>query len=155
MALIVNCFDLKKYFDSEVLIDDMDNLYKSEIKGKLYRLIYELNKNNLIQIKTPVGITDSFKSGENVTQVSVGGGLISSLNLDVPVATYFKESEHEVCYGDIRMGPLIYQDDLSRVASSVTSAQAGIDGVESVWKPKCWFCMTRNLASLYLEKVNR
>ena len=105
MALIVNCFDLKKYFDSEVLIDDMDNLYKSEIKGKLYRLIYELNKNDLIQIKTAVGITDGFKTGENVTQGSVGGGLISSLNLDVPVATYFKDSEHEVCYGDIRMSP--------------------------------------------------
>jgi hypothetical protein len=69
--VIVNCFDLKKYFDSEVLVDAMDKLYKSGIKGKLYRLIYHLNKNNLIQIKTPVGVTEGFKTGENVTQGSV------------------------------------------------------------------------------------
>ena len=122
----------------------MDNLYKSGIKGKLYRLIYELNKNNFIKIKTPVGITDGFKTGENVTQGSVGGGLISSLNLDVPVATYFQNSEYEVHYGDIKMSPLIYQDDLSRVASSVKNAQAGIDKVE--------ICMETKMLDLHDKK---
>ena len=47
--------------------------------------IYELNKNNEIKIKTSVGTTRGFKSGENVTQGSVGGGLISSINLDIPI----------------------------------------------------------------------
>ena len=97
--LIVNCFDLKKYFDSEVLIDAMDKLYKSGIRGKLYKLIYELNKNNIIKIRTPVGTTDGFKTGENVTQGSVGGGLISSLNLDIPIFKCFQNSEHEAVYG--------------------------------------------------------
>ena len=143
-SVIVNCFDLKKYFDSEVLVDAMDNLYKSDIKGKLYRLIYQLNKNNFIQIKTPVGITEGFKTGENVTQGSVGGGLISSLNLDVPIATFFAESEHEVSYGNIRMNPVIYQDDLARVASSVAGAQAGIDKVE--------VCMETKMLDLHDEK---
>ena len=109
----------------------MDNLYKSDIKGKLYRLIYELNKSNQIQIKTSVGTTSNFKTGENVTQGSVGGGLISSINLDIPIRTFFKESVHEVKYGDIMMGPIIYQDDLARLASNVVDAQAGIDKVES------------------------
>ena len=76
-AIIVNCFDLKKYFDPEVLIDAMDNLYKSGIRGKRYRLIYEVNKNNLIQIQTPVGATSRFRTGGNVTQ--------GSLNLDIPI----------------------------------------------------------------------
>ena len=50
----LNCFDLRKYVDSYVFIDAMDNVYRSGIKGKEYRLIYELNKSNFIQIKTPV-----------------------------------------------------------------------------------------------------
>ena len=132
----MTCFDLKKYFDSEVLIDAMDNLYKSDIKGKLYRLIYELNKNNLIQIKTSVGTTSNFQTGENVTQGSVGGGLISSINLDIPIRTFFKESLHEVKYGDIMMGPIIYQDDLARLAGNVVDAQAGIAKVEACMKTK-------------------
>ena len=41
---MVKRFDLKKYFDSEVLIDAKDNLFKIGIRGKLYKLIYELNK---------------------------------------------------------------------------------------------------------------
>ena len=142
--VIVNCFDLKKYFDSEVLVDAMDKLYKSGIKGKLYRLIYQLNKNNFIRIKTPVGVTEGFKTGENVTQGSVGGGLISSLNLDISVTTFFESSKYEVSYGGIQMNPMIYQDDLARVASSVTSAQAGIDKIE--------VCMETKLLDLHDEK---
>ena len=142
--LLLNCFDLKKYFDSEVLVDAMDNLYKCGINGKLYRLIYELNKNNFIRIKTPVGITDGFRSGENVTQGSVGGGLISSLNLDIPIVNYFEDSEVEVKYGSIAMNPIIYQDDLARLASSVKNAQAGIDKVE--------YCMETKMLDLHDEK---
>ena len=142
--LLLNCFDLKKYFDSEVLVDAMDNLYKCGINGKLYRLIYELNKSNFIRIKTPVGITDGFASGENVTQGSVGGGIISSLNLDIPIVNYFENSEDEVNYGNITMNPIIYQDDLARLSSSVKNAQAGIDRVET--------CMETKMLDLHDEK---
>ena len=122
----------------------MDNLYTSGIRGKLHKLIYKLNKNNIIQIRTPVGTTDGFKTGENVTQGSVGGGLISSLNLDIPILNFFKNSEHEAAYGSIEMSPIIYQDDLARVASSVIGAQAGIDRVEE--------CMETKLLDLHDEK---
>ena len=143
-SLVLNCFDLKKYFDSEVLVDAMDNLYKSDVKGKVYRLIYHLNKNNLIKIKTPVGITDGFQTGENVTQGSVGGGLISSINLDIPIRHFFHDSEHEVCYGSVDMSPIIYQDDLARLASSAISAQAGIDKIEA--------CMETKMLDLHEDK---
>ena len=35
-AIIITMYDLKKYFDSENLHDCMSELYKSNIKGKLY-----------------------------------------------------------------------------------------------------------------------
>ena len=52
-----------KYFDSENLRDAMNSLFNRDVKGKLYRLIYELNKDNEIQIKTGVGITRSITTG--------------------------------------------------------------------------------------------
>ena len=122
----------------------MDNLYKCDVKGKVYRLIYQLNKNNRIKIKTPVGITEGFQTGENVTQGSVGGGLISSINLDIPIRHFFQDSEHEVSYGSVDMSPIIYQDDLARLASSATSAQAGIDKVEA--------CMETKMLNLHEDK---
>jgi len=37
----------------------MNSLFNRGVKGKLYRLIYEFNKDNTIKIKTSVGITNS------------------------------------------------------------------------------------------------
>ena len=70
--LILQCFDIKKYFDSENLKDAMNALYNYGVKGKEYRLIYELNKENKIQIKTSVGMTESFTTGPTVSQGSIG-----------------------------------------------------------------------------------
>ena len=137
IPLFLNCFDLEKYLDSEVLIDAMDNLYKCEVKGKLYRLIYLLNKNNLIKIKTPVGITNEFQTGENVTQGSVGGGLISSINLDILMRHFFSESEYEVNYGNVQMGPIIYQDDLTRLATSGVVHRQGSVWWRAAWNQRC------------------
>ena len=85
LALILTCFDLKKYFDSENLKDAMNSLFHYGVKGKEYNLIYELNKQNRIQIKTSVGMTERFVTGPTVSQGSIGGGLISAINLDYSV----------------------------------------------------------------------
>jgi hypothetical protein len=44
--LILQWFDLQKYFDSENLNDALNSLYHCGIKGKEYNLIYEVNKKN-------------------------------------------------------------------------------------------------------------
>ena len=44
-AFILSMWDLKKYFDSESLIDCMGEVYKSNVKGKLYRLLFKMNEN--------------------------------------------------------------------------------------------------------------
>ena len=49
-VLFLQGFDIRKYFDSESLKDAMHSLYKYGVTGKLYNLIYELNKSNKIQI---------------------------------------------------------------------------------------------------------
>ena len=144
LALILTCFDLKKYFDSENLKDAMNSLFHYGVKGKEYNLIYELNKQNRIQIKTSVGMTERFVTGPTVSQGSIGGGLISAINLDYSVNRFFFNSSKEVYYHDVRLQPIIYQDDLGRFSSSRMDAQAGNDKIEA--------CMETKLLDLHQDK---
>ena len=143
-CLIIQCYDLRKYFDSENLKDAMNSLFHSGVKGKEYKLIYELNKENQIQIQTSVGMTEPFETGPSVSQGSIGGGLISTINLDYSINRFFLESCNEIFYHDIKMLPLIYQDDLGKFSSSRLDAQAGNDRIEA--------CMETKLLDLHQGK---
>ena len=79
-----------------------------------------------------------------MSQCSVGGGLISAANLDDSINDYFKYSENEISYSDLRMQPMIYQDDLARIAISRESAQAGNDLIET--------CLETKLLDLHADK---
>ena len=58
-AVILQFWDLKKFFDSENLRDSMNELHRSGIRGKLYRLIFELNKDTKFKVETSVGTTET------------------------------------------------------------------------------------------------
>ena len=132
IPLIIQTFDISKYFDSEVLRDAMAALYESGVRGKLYRLWFELNRETDIKVKTGVGTSKSATVGETVAQGSIGGGLVSSLNLDVEVNNFFNASMDETAYSNIRLQPLVLQDDLARLCSSVESARAGLYRIETI-----------------------
>ena len=122
----------------------MHSLFQYGVKGKEYKLIYELNKQNKIRIKTSVGMTDSFITGPTVSQGSIGGGLISAINLDFFINKFFFSTDNEVFYHDVRLQPLIYQDDLGKFSSSRKDAQAGNDKIEA--------CMESKLLNLHQDK---
>ena len=140
----MQCYDLQKYFDSENLKDAMNSLFKIGVRGKEYNLIFEMNKENQVKIKTSVGITESFETGPNVGQGSSGGGLISAINLDYSVNRFFFTSTHEIFFHDIRLQPLLYQDDLAKFSSSRMDAQAGNDKIEA--------CMETKLLDFHQDK---
>ena len=71
-------FDCSKMFDREVLVDCMDELYKSNIKGKLYKLIFEMNRDVRIRVRTPVGKCNVEELGETVAQGSLEGAIVST-----------------------------------------------------------------------------
>ena len=50
-AVILQLYDISKLFDREHLRDAMDVLYSRGTRGKLYRLLYELNKNTIVKVK--------------------------------------------------------------------------------------------------------
>ena len=67
----------------------MDTLHEAGIQGKLYRLWFMLNKDTQIKVKTSFGMTKCAATGENVAQGSIGGGIVSSLNLSKTISKYF------------------------------------------------------------------
>ena len=136
IPLIIQTFDISKYFDSEVLKDALGALHDAGVSGKLYRLWFEMNKETEIKVKTGAGMSETTTVGETVAQGSIGGALISSLNLDVELNHFFSGSMNEAAYSDIRLQPLILQDDLCRMSSSPDSARAGIKRIETIMKLK-------------------
>ena len=51
-AIALQLWDLSKYFDRESLADGLNELYKNQVKGKVYRLLYEINKDTRISVRT-------------------------------------------------------------------------------------------------------
>ena len=136
IPLLLQLFDISKYFDKESLRDTMDTLYMAGIHGKLYRLWFELNRDTQIRVKTGVGMSGIKPTGENVAQGSIGGALASSANLDKTLRMYFEGSDCEVSYDDIRLEPITFQDDAARFVTDIVSAQKGNDFVSSAMNLK-------------------
>ena len=136
IALILTMWDLSKFFDRESLTDCMNELYKRGIKGKLYRLLYMMNKNTRISVQTPVGPTEEEDTGEGVGQGTLEGALVSSANLDSGVDDFFHNSEYEISYGEIPLQPILYQDDVARMSDDLKSAQMGNNKMEALAETK-------------------
>ena len=136
IALILSMWDVSKFFDREALADCMNELYKNKVQGKLYRLLFEMNKNTKISIQTPVGLTEEKDTGQGVGQGTLEGALVSAVNLDNGVGDMFHDSEYEVSYGDVDLRPLLYQDDVARLAHDIESAQMGNDKMETMAETK-------------------
>ena len=90
-------------------------------------LLYPVNKESRIRVKTSVGISESKETKEIVTQGSIEAGLISSSNLALGVEDFFSSSEDEVSYGPLLLQPQSYQDDLACLCLNPESSQKGLD----------------------------
>ena len=134
-AIIANMWDLKSFFDSENLIDVMAELYKKNIKGKVYRLIYKLNENIRIKVKTPVGETESRDTESGVGQGTSEGAIISSASVDGGVKEFFSDTSDNVQDIDEAdeedpdssdspdlLHPIIFQDDIFKASEDIESA---------------------------------
>ena len=135
-TIILSMWDVSKFFDREALSDCMNEVYRNEVRGKLYRLLYEMNKNTRISVQTPVGLTEERDTGEGVGQGTLEGAIVSAVNLDNGVQDFFHNSEYEVSYGDVRLQPILYQDDVARLSLDLESTQMGINKMEAMAETK-------------------
>ena len=81
-------------------------------------------------------MTEEAIRGEGLTQGSLEGAIVSSVSLDYDVNKFFKNSVEETSYFSVRLQPLLYQDDVARIASTVKSAQSGNRKMEVIAETK-------------------
>ena len=135
-ALIIQLYDISKSFDREMLRDCMDSLYNSGIRGKLYRLIFEMNRETRIKVRTAVGVSSEESTGEGVGQGTLDGAILSACSIDYSMGQFFSKSSYEISYGGLNLQPLLYQDDIFRMCSDPFRAQIGNELIDSVMETK-------------------
>ena len=155
IPLFWQCWDIEKFFDKEILKDGMDTLFEANIHGKLYRLWYELYKESNIKVKTPMGMSNSKESGENITQGSIGGAILSSSSLSKTMQRFFEGSNCEISYADLPLNVFKFQDDSCRFATSLESIQKGNQLMEAVMKRKQLNLNTSKCSLLIFDKKTR
>ena len=111
-------------------------LYNKGLKGKLYSLIYNLNKETVIRVKTSVGVSGFTDVGEGLGQGTNEGAIISTVNLDGGITENFKDSESEVEYSGMKLGPCLFQDDIARLAGNLDAVREGNKRVENMAESK-------------------
>ena len=112
--VLIEFLDLVKAFDKMVLKNIMNDLWKCDVRGKLWRLIYIMNKQAIVSIKTSFGKTECIKIGETLKQGSVTASLLASMHTDT-VNELFENQGLGTYYGNIHIGNLIFQDDMARI----------------------------------------
>ena len=134
-GIILCLYDVSRFFDRENLRDCCGELYKLDIKGKMYRLAFILNKDTEIRVRTPVGYTDSSDVGETLGQGTSESGLISSGSLSGGVTEYFTGS-NEVHYASLKLGCCLFQDDIARMAEDLKNVEDGNRRLEAMAESK-------------------
>ena len=98
--LYLQFIDLKKAFDKMVLKNIMQDLWEKQIRGRIWRNIYKINKNAIIEIKTAFGNTNPMKIGEILKQGSVLAATLAALHTD-NINKHFNNTGLGVYYSDI------------------------------------------------------
>ena len=91
-GIIINLVDIKTFFDSESLRGVMDSLYNASVPMKAYRTWFKLNSRTVINVRTPMGLTESEEAGELCAQGSGGAALASQLDVDLGLKSHFAGS---------------------------------------------------------------
>ena len=104
VPLLINTFDISKYFDKHVLIDAQECLADASVDSKSYSLFYKLNCNTTVKALTPLGLTKAVVTGENLGQGSRSAATACSLSLSMGVDKHFSGNQFEVDYGTVRLG---------------------------------------------------
>ena len=92
-----------------------------------------------------MGLTDIGDCSETLGQGSHGGAIVSSANICDGITEFFENSEDEISYGNTKINPCLFQDDVIRCTTTVAGAQAGLDRMEQVIESK--------LLDLHIDKT--
>ena len=124
-GIILTLVDIVAFFDRENIYDVMQTLHEIGVNKKAARVWFKLNEGTEVAVKTAGGISETAVVGDCIGQGTAGGALVSQANLDKGLMMFFGDSKEEICYGDVRIQPLAYQDDVLKGNKDVMAAQVG------------------------------
>ena len=114
----------------------MQTLSDIGVNKKAARVWFKLNeKNPEISVKT-AGVSDSAYVGDVIGQGTAGAALVSQVKLDQGLQQFFGDGKEDVEYGDVRLQPMAYQDDIMKGSKDVIGAQAGNTKLSAMFKDK-------------------
>ena len=81
LPLIIQTWDISRYFDRHHLLEAQAWLADCQVSGKCYRLMWNLNKSTTVKVKTAAGMSDTAITGENLGQGSKSASMVCSMSL--------------------------------------------------------------------------
>ena len=135
--IIIQCYDISKYFDKEMMEDALLACKERGADPKAIRLWHKLNENTEIRVKTGVGMTEYTNVGAVVGQGTMGGALVSQAVLDEGAKEHFEPgNEDELMYGNVPMAPCLFQDDIIHGAKDLAKARVASNKVATMMAEK-------------------
>lgn len=116
-GLYLQFLDLIKAFDKMVLKAVLLDLWECDIKGRIWRNIYHINKASTLRIKTPFGRSEKFEIDETLKQGSVLATALAALHTD-SVSKLFDNKGLNINYGNLKINNLLFQDDILRIQTN-------------------------------------
>ena len=129
--LWLTLYDIEKCFDSLWLEDCINSLWHMGVRNDILSLIYLINKEARMTVKTPVGDTDAILLTNLVKQGTVLGPVLNNCSLN-------KMSTHSTDYnsGSVQIKPMELVDDIADPSREKASAIASDSLLEAIQHEK-------------------
>ena len=122
-GIIFLIMDIVSFFDKENIFDCLETMDRLGVNQKAARVWYKLNKDTQVAVKTTCGMTETAEVGDCLGQGTAGAGLVLQANLDHGLNSYFQGCKEVMYYGETRIQPLSYQDDVGAPCLDVSMAR--------------------------------
>ena len=109
--------DLEKCFDKLWLKDSIIEIWKTGVPSNEVMMLYEINKEAVVKVFTPVGVTDEIEIKEVVRQGSIWGPVMCSLSTEKINSIGQKVI---TMYGNELIQPLTFMDDMNATGNKST-----------------------------------
>ena len=146
-SIYITTYDFQQAFDSLWLQDCILVLKKLGVENDLLKLIYEMNKTAIVQVKTPHGLTEPAEVKDIVKQ----GGVLGSPLCSATTAEYCDKNAG-ISIGTATVATLAFVDDIADISGCTEDAiTAHINALEFALRKKLNFAADK----CFIMIVNR
>ena len=150
--VILQLYDIEKYFDKEMMEDAIQTCYERQADPKAIRCWFKLNNETQIKVRTGVGLSNPRNVGAVVGQGTMGGALVSQAVLDTGIQQHFQSgSINEMRYGGVPLAPLLFQDDVLHGVEGLEQARLGNEKLNKMLKQRALNLNSKKSVCIFIE----